>query len=648
MSGTFCLYVQTRNIFLFFFVCLIYSQLVFGSATAQQITTVLPETVVSATLVPVLSSRVGSSINVVTSEDIDRLKVHSVPKLLRKIPGLAVRRSGVLGSFTQVRIRGAEGNHTLVLIDGVEVNNPSGASEFDFGSLRSADIERIEVLRGPQSSIYGSDAVGGVINIIMKRGRGPGKIYLSLEGGSDETINSATSIRGSGTNYHYSLGITGFSTAGHSIAENQGDETEDDGNKNLTFNLKAGLKPSKNLEIGIFSRHVRDKTESDSQPAVAGVINTKEADEESLLRQNTSNLTLRYKMLEDNWEHLLTVGKHKIKSDSFTNGHNSFETEGEKNKLRYQTNFFYKPFNSSITHRLTFLSEKETELGKTLSSYGNTNRKITNYGYLGEYGIDFKDQASFTSSYRHDNNDIFKNSDTFRFTGSYLSKELRYRLHTSYGKGVKNPTLFELFGSTENYKGNPSLKPESSIGWDIGIEKRLFDDRLTIDATYFNNHITDLIQGSGNTSINFSGETRVEGLELAIEARVFDDFIFSGQYTYTKGKDSRGQQLVRRAKHLASLNVSRSFYGGRVSLDLGLDYNGKQSDIQFSNYFMTQKYVTLDDFFIVDVAASYKITENFSLIGRIENLLNEDYEEVFDFNEAGIGALIGFRSEFGL
>ena len=168
------------------------------------------------------------------------------------------------------------------------------------------------------------------------------------------------------------------------------------------------------------------------------------------------------------------------------------------------------------------------------------------------------------------------------------------------------------------------------IGWDIGIEKRLFDDRLTIDATYFNNHITDLIQGSGNTSINFSGETRVEGLELAIEARVFDDFIFSGQYTYTKGKDSRGQQLVRRAKHLASLNVSRSFYGGRVSLDLGLDYNGKQSDIQFSNYFMTQKYVTLDDFFIVDVAASYKITENFSLIGRIENLLYEDYEEVFD------------------
>ena len=353
-------------------------------------------------------------------------------------------------------------------------------------------------------------------------------------------------------------------------------------------------------------------------------------------------------MLEDNWEHLLTAGKHKIKSDSFTNGQNSFETEGEKNKLRYQTNFFYKSFNSSITHRFTILSEKETELGKTFSSYGSTNRKITNYGFLGEYGIDFEDQASFTSSYRHDNNDIFKNSNTFRFTGSYLSKEFRYRLHTSYGKAVKNPTLFELFGSTENYLGNPSLKPESSIGWDIGIEKRLFDDRLTIDATYFNNHITDLIQGSGNTSINFSGETRVEGLELAIEARVFDDFIFSGQYTYTKGKDSRGQQLVRRAKHLASLNVSRSFYGGRVSLDLGLDYNGKQSDIQFSNYFMTQKYVTLDDFFIVDVAASYKITENFSLIGRIENLLNEDYEEVFDFNEAGIGALIGFRSEFGL
>ena len=142
MSRVFYFYVQTRNSFLFFFVCLIYLQLTIGSASAQKITTVLPETVVSATLVPVLSSRVGSSINVVTSEDIARLKVHSVPKLLRKIPGLAVRRSGALGSFTQIRIRGAEGNHTLVLIDGVEVNNPSGASEFDFGSLRAADIER--------------------------------------------------------------------------------------------------------------------------------------------------------------------------------------------------------------------------------------------------------------------------------------------------------------------------------------------------------------------------------------------------------------------------------------------------------------------------------------------------------------------------
>ena len=135
---------------------------------------------------------------------------------------------------------------------------------------------------------------------------------------------------------------------------------------------------------------------------------------------------------------------------------------------------------------------------------------------------------------------------------------------------------------------------------------------------------------------------------MSIEAKVFDEFILSGQYTYTKGKDSKGQQLVRRARHLASLNVSRSFYAGRLSLDLGIDYNGKQNDIQFSNYFMDKKYVTLDDFFLLDVAASYKITENFSVIGRVENLLNEDYEEVFGFSEAGIGAFIGFRSEFGI
>ena len=223
----------------------------------------LPEIVVSASRVPQQAKAVGSSVTVITAEEIERKQARVVSDLLRQVPGVAVHRSGTMGTLTAVRIRGSEHGHTLVIIDGVKVNDPSNSgATFDFADLLAADIERIEILRGPQSGLYGSDAIGGVINIITKRGRGPATASLTVEGGSFRTGNISAGLRGGGDGYHFSLGGTGFRTSGISVASG----AEKDGYRNQTYNAKVGADLIENLDLELFGRYVKSRVETDNPP----------------------------------------------------------------------------------------------------------------------------------------------------------------------------------------------------------------------------------------------------------------------------------------------------------------------------------------------------------------------------------------------
>lgn len=618
-------------------------------AAAEEAVKRLPDIVVSASRVPVTAQEVGSAVTVITGEDIERKQVRVVSDVLREVPGVAVSRSGTGGSFTQVRIRGAEGNQTLVIVDGVEVNDPSGGSEFDFGNLLASDIERIEVLRGPQSALYGSDAIGGVINIITKKGRGPVTGNLSVEGGSFRTGQASASVRGGGDWYHFSLGGTGFTTDGVPVAPESEGNDEADGNRNQTYNAKLGVSPLENLEIELFGRFVKSTTETDPQPAVAGIIRTVDGDEETETIQRTGRAQVKYSLFDGAWEHILGAGINQDETDSFTNDMLTFEADGAKARYDYQTNIFFEtPTVAEATHSLTFLAEREDESQVTRSAFGGSDLDITSYGYVGEYRVGLWDRLFLSGSVRYDDNDIFENATTFRTTAAYLHEETGTRLHGSIGTGVKNPTLFELFGFGPNFVPNPDLQPEESRGWDIGAEQSFLKDRLIFDVTYFNNRITDLIQGAGNTAVNLDGTSKIQGLEVTAKARIAEGLTFAGQYTYTEGQDANGLELVRRAKHLASANLAYEFLDGRAKLDVGVDYNGEQQDIQFSNFFAARTNVTLDDFVLVNVAASYELIEGVELYGRVENLLDEDYQEVLGFNNPGIGAFVGIRATIGL
>ncbi|MEQ9125251.1 MAG: TonB-dependent receptor [Alphaproteobacteria bacterium] len=618
-------------------------------ATAEElagVATTLPTMVVTASLTPLPAEEAGSAITVITAEEIEEKQVRYVTDVLRDVPGLAVSRSGPVGSQAQIRIRGAEANHTLVYIDGVEVNDPSGASEFQFGDLVASDIERIEVLRGPQSALYGSDAIGGVINIVTKRGAGPATATGSVEGGSFGTGRASASLRAGGADYDVSLGVTTFTTDGVSAAP---DGTENDGYDNTTLNARVGFRPLENLSIELSGRYVDSLREFDEANGVVDGVSVL-VDTDSTLDSQELNAGGRATLSTFGGMFDHTVGVTVLDSERDTAGGFASTVEGVKTRMYYRGDVFLE--SDAVlpaTHVFSFLAERELESQTVENAFANSDEEVTNHGVAGEYRLGLFDRLFLSAGVRHDFNDSFKDATTTRLTAAYLHRETDTRVHASFGQGVKNPTLVELFGFGLNFVPNGDLEPEKSVGFDIGVEQRFLDGDASVDVTYFENRIEDLIQGAGNTVVNLPGTSKIRGVEATASLRVWDALLLTGQYTLTDARDSEGDRLIRRPRHTASLNASYAFDQDRARINVGADYQGRQDDFAFEAVppFGTRR-VTLDDYVLVNVGASYAITVEVEVFGRVENLIDEDYEDVLGFANPGIGAFVGVRARFGV
>ena len=609
-------------------------------ADARQNVEQLPEIVVSASRVPLEAKAVGSSVTVITAEEIERKQVRVLSDLLRDVPGVAVHRSGTMGTLTSVRIRGSEHGHTLVLIDSVKVNDPSSiAAVYDFADLSAADIERIEILRGPQSGIYGSDAIGGVIHVSTKKGRGPVTGNVSVEGGSFGTGSVSAGIRGGNDGHHFSLGAAGLGTSGISIAAGE----EKDGYRNQTYSAKLGLRPAEDLDLELAGRYVKARVEYDNVPA--------DNDARSDSDQVTGRGRLKYSLLDGDWKHALGAALHRTRRTVVQWG--THEYEGRKTRIDYETNLFFETAAmADASHAVTFVAEQERDSQKS----GGAASDVTNYGYSGEYQFGLLDRLFLSGSVRYDDNEGFRNATTFRITAAHVVERSGTRFHGSYGTGVKNPTLSHLFQQFGRVGPNPDVEPEESQGWDIGVEQSLMEDRLSLDLTYFSNRPTNLIYwndagtpydwqnpetGDDDFYDNLEGKSRIRGLEFTLRANPAEGWNLSAQYTYTDAKNPDGQPLPRRAEHVASVNLGCGFLDGRGSVDLGIDYNGKQLN-------STSDPVMIDDFVLVNVAASYKLYRRVELFGRIDNLFDKDYEEIPGYRTTGIGFHAGVRGTFEL
>ncbi len=624
-----------------------------GAARAQdaqdaQDVTVAPEVVVSASHVPVPSREVGSAVTVLTEQDLEDRQVRFVGDVLRDVPGVAFGRSGGMGSLSQVRIRGAEGNQTLVLIDGIEVNNPSSSSEFDFQNLLNLEIARIEVLRGPQSALYGSDAIGGVINIVTKR-PGPGWSGAARgEGGSFNTVNGVTHLGYGGERFYVSGGLGHHWTSGISIAEARNNNPETDHYRNYTGRLKAGLQLAPGLDIEAVGMRIDSQRQADS--TISGNL-LRDSNEYSETVQQYGLVGANWRLFGGAWEHRVRASHISDETDFRSPpGTLTFVSDGAKTKYDYQTSVFLDSPEWGAKHTLTVLAEREYEKQFTWSSTNGDNTKsVENYSYAGEYRLALDERWFLSGGLRYDDNDsLFKDQWTWRGTAAYLIDSWDVRLHGSVGRGVKNPTLFELFGSTPTFTGNPNLVPEEGIGWDLGVEKGFFGGRLIADVTYFQNRIRNLIDGNGSTARNLPGTTRTQGVEVSLATEPTPYLRLDAHYTFLNAQDANSVTLIRRAKHIASANATYRFDLDErpARFNLGVRYNGSQRDTAFDDSF-NRFPVRLGGYTLVNAGMFWSLREGVELFARVENALDTHYQELYGYGTPGFAAFAGLSFRFG-
>ena len=602
----------------------------------------LPETVVTATRVATPVEQIGSAITVITAEELAQRQIRFVSEALRDVPGLSVSRSGGVGALTDVSIRGTNANQSLVLIDGVKVNNPDG-NAFNFNSLLDVEIDRIEVLRGPASVVWGSSAIGGVINIITKKAKRPVQGLASVEGGSFGTGQFTASLGASGERYNTLLGGSYFETRGASAGSYWRGNTEDDGARIGTLNLKAGVQPAENLEFNLNGWYAKDDAEFDD---FVGGIQKPVVDAD--LRTDTSQYTLRgsgkLTLLGGAWEHIVSAGLYDIEQDTKRDGRTSFIGEGDSTELTYQSNVFFKtPAFAQGDHTFTLLVDDQQD--ESENDYFQQN-SIRDTGYALMYQGGFWDRLYLSAGGRYDDNDQFNNTSTYRFTGAYLLKDWGARLHTSYGKAVKNPTLTELFGFAGDFRGNPDLQPETGTGWDVGLEQSFLDDRVTADVTYFDSRIEDIIVGAGRTVVNLDGQSKASGVEASVRAELSEGLGLTGAYTYTATEDPDGEELVRRPNNVASLYLNYRFWQERANVNLGVLYTGNRDDTTFDPLTFAPARVPLEAYTLVNLKGSYRINDYLEVFGRIDNLFDEQYEDVFGYGGAEQGFFAGLKGSF--
>ena len=597
---------------------------------------------------------IGNAVTVVTGEELRRRQVRDASDALRSLPGVSVGRSGGLGNITQVRIRGAEGPHTLVLIDGIEAN-ATADGEFDFSNLSAEELERIEIIRGPLSSLYGSNALGGVINIITRSGRGPLSVSVRSEVGTLTTRDFAARVSGGNDKAHISFSEHWRATNGYNIAP-AGDER--DGSRLSSFAAKGGATLIEGVTLDFTVRYI-DKFSDRDAFGGTGLLGTA-IDARSALdhRIFLGGANLRWDMLDGRLTHEFRVGRNDTVTADHDVDFGLFRNVSETDKAAYIATYRLDTPAIWGKHSVSALVAREAEQFTSKGLFGSGEGERSQVAFAGEWRGGFADRLFLTAGIRRDDNDALQDFTTWRLAASLRVPELSVRPHASVGTAVKLPTMFEQFGTTATFVPNPSLQPEESFGWDAGLEFTLLRGKASLDVTYFNANLTNKIFGTAPagpdfplgtiTSVNLPGESTRQGLEIAARILLTKDWSLSAAYTYTEARDPDGDREVRRPPHGARADLGYTFAGGRGSANFAVVYNGSMRDLAFeAGPPFGSLPVLLDAYWLVNAAVTYKLQPGVELFGRVENLFDARYQEVFGFEAAPITAFAGVRLTFG-
>ena len=612
----------------------------------------LDQIIVTGARSPITISQVGNATSVIGREEIERRQVRYVSDILRTVPGFSVSQSGVIGSQTQVRVRGSEANHVLVLIDGIRANDPATGDEFRWEHLTTGNIERIEIVRGAQSSLWGSDAVAAVVHVITRgNGRTP-SLNAYAEGGSFDTINAGASGRTSGDRWSLNGGVEYLDTEGANISRT-GDEK--DGSDNTTISLAGSFDATDSLRLSGGLRYVDAYSRFDPVDffvtglPVDGDVAT--ASDNLYADVGGSLDTMDGKVVHH-------VGVRYFDSDhrDLIDGVEEASSASDRSTFVYQSDIAFgeNRLSLALEHERTRFEQR----GQTNFGDPNQNQEMDATSLIADWQAIAGERFNWLLSVRYDDNSDFDSVVTGRLGVTYQLSEST-TLRSAVGKGQKNPTFIERFGFFPGqFVGNPDLKPEKSMSYDIGVDQELADGAVTFQATVFHQDLEDEINGFVfdpvtflATAENMAGRSKRTGVELGGRWNMSDQVGIAASYTYTDshepGPTGEDVRELRRPRHAGSLSVDFRTVNEKLQLALAADYGGERNDVFFPPFPDPSEIVTLDNYWLVDLTAQYRVTPSVILFARGTNLLDEDYEQVYGYRTLGRAGYVGIRTTFG-
>jgi vitamin B12 transporter len=612
----------------------------------------IDQIIVSGARTPVTINQLGNASTIITRAEIERREARHVSDLLRSVPGFSVSHTGIVGSQTQVRVRGAEANHILVLIDGVRANDPATGDEFRWEYLSTGNIERIEIVRGPQSSLWGSDAVSAVVHIITRTEASGSSFGGYAEGGSFGTSNAGLNGALGGSGWTLQGGIESLATDGSNISRSGNEKDDSD---LTTANLSAKFSATESLSFSFGLRSVDAYTQFDPVDYFVTGLPT-----DGNVATDTQNLFAQAGVvLHRDGSHI----SHRLNVRYFdSDNRNLIDGIEDSSTASDRVSFAYQADVSIGENVLSFaLEHEETQFDQTGAIvFGDPNQtqKVDVSSAVVEFQGLSLDRLTWIVSVRADDNSDFDNALNGRLSLAFDLSETT-TLRASVGTGQKNPTFTERFGFFPGqFVGNPALQPEHSTSYDVGVDRSLADGAVHLQVSLFQQDLSDEINGFVfdpvtflTTAENMSGKSRRSGVELASRWNMNDSLGIGAHYTYTDAteQDLLGNDVheLRRPKHSGGLSVDFRTAEERFSASLNADYGGSRTDIFFPPWPNPSEIVTLGNYWLLDLAAQFAATPSVTLFAKGSNLLDEDYEQVFGYRTQGRASYLGVRMNFG-
>ena len=603
----------------------------------------LEPVVVTATRVEMPEKKVGKSVVVITSEDLEQRKPTSLTNALRDLAGIRAQELRGPGSQATINIRGVGARYTQILINGLPVRDASDAqgSALEFmNDILIEDIERIEIVRGPSSTLYGSDSIGGTINIITKKGTEIPELFASFEGGSLSTFQEVVGARGARGPVHGSLTFKRLDSDGIDAHDNYED---------TALAGQVGVDLSDTMAMAFSAKYSDSELDVNSSPAIENgeIINDRDnADDTKEKTLFNGAFTFTHDVSES-LDYNVKLGYVDTERIYYTGPEDDY---GYENTAEYQANTLNTEIQMnyalSDTHLLTGGYEYEGESYELdLELYTDEPDATRHSFYIQDSIVLLDDTLDLVPGIRYANHDQADSHVDWELSSSYLMNET-FRLHGHVGTGFRAPALYELYGAYfSSYTGevvvigNEDLDPEESLGWDAGMEVSAFET-LSCDLTYFSIDFDEMIT-YGTLGYENTDGGKSQGLELKVSYTPFPSLSLNGSYTYTQAEEADGEDVAGISEHQFGLNVNWRALE-RLNANLSMTAISDRDTMVYDSSTYESVRCNEDGYVVVDLAANYMISDHFDIWGRINNLFDEEYTENF-YRAPGFGAYAGVK-----